>query len=68
MKKNIGTLDKIIRLGLAFVIAILYFLNVISGTMALFLGILAVVFIATSALSFCPLYLPFRISTRKNKP
>lgn len=67
MKKNIGTLDKIIRLGLAFVIAILYFLNVISGTMALFLGILAVVFIATSALSFCPLYLPFRISTRKNK-
>ncbi len=65
MKKNIGTLDKIIRLGLAFVIAILYFLNVISGTMALFLGILAVVFIATSALSFCPLYLPFRISTRK---
>lgn len=65
MKKNIGTLDKIIRLGLAFVIAILYFLNVISGTMALFLGILAVVFIATSTLSFCPLYLPFRISTRK---
>ncbi|MCC6182670.1 MAG: DUF2892 domain-containing protein [Bacteroidia bacterium] len=67
MKKNIGTLDKIIRLGLAFVIAILYFLNVISGAMALSLGILAVVFIATSMLSFCPLYLPFGISTRKNK-
>lgn len=67
MKKNIGTLDKIIRLGLAFVIAILYFLNVISGAMALSLGILAVVFIATSMLSFCPLHLPFGISTRKNK-
>ena len=65
MKKNMGVTDSIIRILLAAVIAFLYFTNVISGTTAIILGILAIVFIATSLLNFCPLYLPFGISTRK---
>ena len=63
MTKNIGTVDRIVRVALAIVIAILYFTGAISGTAAIILGILAVVFLATSFMSFCPLYAPFKIST-----
>lgn len=67
MKKNMGTTDKAIRILVAVVIAVLYFTNTISGTLAIVLGILAVVFILTSFISFCPLYLPFGINTLKKK-
>lgn len=67
MKKNMGTADKIVRILLAIVISILYFTNVISGTMAIVGLILSAVFILTSFISFCPLYLPFGISTRKKE-
>lgn len=67
MKKNIGNVDKTIRILVAVVIAILYFTDVISGTLAIILGILAIVFVLTSFISFCPLYLPFGINTLKKK-
>ena len=65
MKKNMGTIDRIIRVSLVVLIAILYFTDVITGTWAIILGILAVIFLVTSLIGFCPLYLPFGISTRK---
>lgn len=65
MKKNMGTVDKLIRILVAILIAGLYFANQISGTAAIILLILAGVFILTSFMSFCPLYLPFGLSTRK---
>lgn len=65
MKKNMGTTDKIIRVILAVIIAVLYFTNVIPGTLGIILLVLAVIFLATSFISFCPLYLPFGISTCK---
>lgn len=64
MKKNMGNLDRILRLVVAAVIAILYFTNTISGTVAIVLGVLAIIFALTSTISFCPLYLPFGLSTR----
>jgi len=67
MIKNMGSADRVIRILVAFVIAILYFTNQISGTTAIILGVLAIVFVATSFMSYCPMYLPFGISTRKNK-
>ncbi|MBY0542656.1 MAG: DUF2892 domain-containing protein [Sphingobacteriaceae bacterium] len=67
MKKNMGTIDKTIRIIIAIVIGVLYFTNVISGTIAMVLGVLAIVFVATSFISFCPLYLPFNINTCKKK-
>ncbi len=67
MKTNMGSADKFIRIALTALVAVLYFTNVISGALAIFLGILAVVFVLTSFISFCPLYLPFGISTFKNK-
>ena len=65
MKKNMGSTDKIIRIAIAVIIAILYFTNTISGALAIVLGAFAIVFIITSFVSFCPLYAPFGISTRK---
>ncbi len=67
MKKNMGTIDIAIRLLVAVAVIILYFANVISGTIAIILLIVAGIFILTSLLSFCPLYLPFGLSTRKTK-
>ena len=68
MKHNMGTLDRAIRLLLAAAVAVLYFTGNLSGVAAIILGILAVVFIATSAVGTCPLYLPFGLSTRKSAP
>jgi len=65
MKKNMGSADRIIRVLLAVVIAVLYFTKQIIGTAGIILGILAIIFLLTSAVTFCPLYVPFRISTRK---
>lgn len=65
MTKNMGNLDRIIRVSLAVLVAVLYFTNILSGTWAIILGIFAVVFLLTSIVGFCPLYLPLKISTRK---
>jgi hypothetical protein len=67
MKKNMGSADRVIRVMLAALVAVLYFTNVISGTTAIMLAVLAIVFVATSLLSFCPLYLPFGLSTLRKK-
>jgi hypothetical protein len=64
MKANMGSTDKIIRILAAVLIAVLYFTNLISGTLAIILLVIAGVFILTSFISFCPLYLPFGISTK----
>ncbi|MDD5149455.1 MAG: DUF2892 domain-containing protein [Flavobacterium sp.] len=67
MKKNMGSTDKIIRILIALVIGVLYYTETISGTTALVLGALAIIFVLTSFISFCPLYLPFGINTRKKE-
>ncbi len=63
MKKNMGTADKLIRIIVAVVIGGLYLANVISGTLGIVLMVLAVVFVVTSFISFCPLYVPLGIRT-----
>jgi hypothetical protein len=65
MKKNMGSADRIIRIVLAIVVAILYFTDQISGLAAIILGAFAIIFLLTSLMSFCPLYVPFKLSTAK---
>ena len=65
MKRNMGVVDRIIRISLAVLVAVLYFTNQLSAVAAVILGILAVVFVLTSIIGFCPLYLPFGISTKR---
>jgi hypothetical protein len=65
MKRNMGTIDRVIRILIALVVVVLYFTNLISGTLAIILLILSGIFILTSIVSFCPLYFPFGINTGK---
>ena len=67
MAKNMGTVDKIIRVVLALGVLGLYLTHQISGAVAIVLGALAVIFVLTSLVSVCPLYLPFKISTRRKQ-
>jgi hypothetical protein len=67
MKKNIGSVDKVVRILLALIVVILFFTNVISGVVGIILLIVAGVLVLTSLISFCPLYWPFGLSTEKKK-
>lgn len=62
-----SNLDRTIRSILAAIIAILYFTGIISGTLGYVLLALAVIFLLTSLVSFCPLYFPFRLSTLREE-
>ncbi len=61
-----GSADRLLRIVAAIVIAALYFTGVLHGTLGIVLLVLAGVFVLTSFVGFCPLYLPFGIRTRKD--
>lgn len=63
MKKNVGSLDRILRIVTALVMGGLYFTGAVDGTVGLVLLVFSIVFLATSAISFCPLYTIFGMST-----
>ena len=65
MTKNMGTADRTIRILIALAIAVLYFTHKISGTLAIVLEIVAIAFVVTSLIGWCPSYVPFGLSTRK---
>ena len=65
MKTNMGIIDRVVRIVIALVFIGLYFIGVISGTLAIVLLVLAGVFILTSLVGFCPLYWPLGIHTGK---
>jgi DUF2892 family protein len=65
MKMNMGVADRTIRTLLAIGIGYLYFTHRISGTLGIVLLVFAVIFVLTSLVGWCPLYLPFGLSTRK---
>lgn len=67
MKKNMGSADRITRVVIAAIIVALYFSGTITGTLGIVLIALSVVFVLTSLVSFCPLYLPFGLSTVQKK-
>lgn len=67
MKKNMGSTDKIIRLIAAIILATLSYKGVVIGTVGIVFYAVAIVFALTSMISFCPLYVPFGISTCKKK-
>jgi len=67
MKKNMGNIDRIIRVLIALLVIVLYFSNIITGTFGIVLLALAGIFVLTSLISFCPLYTIFGINTCKKK-
>ncbi len=67
MKKNVGTIDRVLRGFVAVGILALYLTHQVQGGTAAILGIIALVFLFTSVTSFCPCYVRLNISTGKNK-
>jgi hypothetical protein len=67
MKKNMGSLDRILRIIVAAVVFYLYSVGKITGMTASILLVLSVVFLLTSIVSFCPLYVPFKMDTTDKK-
>lgn len=65
MKKNVGSPDRIVRILFAVVVAILYFTNVIAGTLAIILGLIGLVLLVTALVGTCPIYLALKMSTNK---
>lgn len=67
MKSNMGTLDRVVRIAIALVLTLLYYYGIITGVLAIVLLSLSVIFVLTSLVSVCPLYLPFGINTCSKK-
>ncbi|MGX7685921.1 YgaP family membrane protein [Flectobacillus roseus] len=65
MKKNMGSTDKLIRVIIAIIVAVLYFTGTLTGTIGIIALVIASVFFVTSLVSFCPLYTILGISTCK---
>jgi|WetSurMetagenome_2_1015567.scaffolds.fasta_scaffold240842_3 hypothetical protein len=65
VKKNVNSTDKVIRILLAVVLGILIFTNQVTGILAIIFGVMAVVLVLTSVLSFCPIYAMLNLSTLK---
>jgi hypothetical protein len=65
MNKNMGVIDRIVRLVIAATVGVLILMGQLSGIAAIILGVLAVIFVLTSVVGTCPLYLPFGLSTKK---
>ena len=63
MKKNMGNVDRGLRIIIAAIIVVLFFTNIITGTLGIVLLVLAGIFLLTGFISFCPLYAPFGLST-----
>jgi len=67
MTKNMGSADRVIRVILAAIVVVLYFTNIISGTVAIVLLAFSAIFILTSLVGVCPLYLPLGLNTLRKK-
>ncbi|MDX1342371.1 DUF2892 domain-containing protein [Reinekea sp. G2M2-21] len=67
MKVNMGNVDRIVRLILAAIMILAVVLQWVSGAIAIIVALLAAVFVITATVKFCPLYLPFGLSTNKSE-
>lgn len=67
MKGNMGPLDRILRIIIALVIGVLYFTKIVTGTIGTILLVIALIFLLTSIVGYCPLYSIIGISTKKSK-
>ena len=67
MKKNVGTIDKVIRILIAALVVVLYFTHVISGVLAIILLAVSAILVVTSLISFCPIWLALGLNTSKKE-
>jgi hypothetical protein len=65
MKRNMSNIDRIVRTVIALAFIYLYFGGIVTGTLGIVLVVLGAVFLLTAVIAFCPLYVPFKLSTYK---
>jgi drug/metabolite transporter superfamily protein YnfA len=63
MTKNLGSIDRILRIALGILFGVLYFTGVTTGTAGIVLAVLGGIFIATALISWCPIYAMFGLKT-----
>lgn len=63
MKKNMGNIDRVVRVLIAAIFVVLFFTHIVTGVLGYVLLGLAGVFLLTSTVSFCPLYTLVGLST-----
>lgn len=63
MTKNMGATDRVVRIAAAIAVLVLYLTHVISGPLAIVLGVIAAVLVLTSFVGVCPLYRLLKVST-----
>jgi hypothetical protein len=68
MKKNIGNIDRILRIAFALVVAVLYLTDQVTGIAGIILGVLSIIFFVTALVGTCPLYMIFGVSTGRREP
>jgi hypothetical protein len=56
LTQNVGTLDRIARLGLGAVLGVVFLAGIVAAPLSYLVGALSVIMFATSALGFCPIY------------
>jgi hypothetical protein len=64
MKQNMGNIDRIVRIVISVVLAVIYFMGYVSGPIGYILLVVAGVFTLTSIIGFCPLYKPVGVDTK----
>jgi hypothetical protein len=67
MKPNMGTLDRAVRIFFVAAVVVLYLTGTLTGIAALILGAIAAISVITTVAGFCPLYVPLKISTRRDQ-
>ncbi|MGB9851526.1 MAG: YgaP family membrane protein [Candidatus Kapaibacteriota bacterium] len=67
MKLNMGSFDRTLRIILAIVLGLLILFRQLTGVGAIIFGIIALIFLITGIIGFCPLYAPFKINTAKGE-
>ncbi|MGB9770527.1 MAG: YgaP family membrane protein [Candidatus Kapaibacteriota bacterium] len=67
MKLNMGSFDRTLRIILAIVLGLLILFRQLTGVGAIIFGIIALIFLITGIIGFCPLYVPFKINTAKGE-
>lgn len=64
VKKNVGSVDKIVRIILGLVLLSLFFF--LDGGIK-YIGLLGIILLLTAFISFCPIYTIFRINTHSKE-
>ena len=67
MKRNMGSIDRTVRLVLSVVLLVLYLTETVTGTLGFIAILIALLLATTSFIGFCPLYLPFKFNTFRKR-